>query len=93
MRKRKKLARRLLRRVRKSALHKDRRAKRSMKRMAKRRGLGRAAMRTALLRPKKVAAPEPESKPKKSKLAWIKTLVGIAMLLRLTGGRRLHRKN
>ena len=93
MRRQKNLARRLLRRVRKSALHKDRRAKKSLKRMVKRRGLGSAAMRTALLRPKRRAAPEPESKPKKSKLAWLKTLLGVAMLLRLTGGRRLHRKN
>ena len=93
MRRRKTLARRLLRRVRKSALHKDRRAKKSLRRMAKGRGLGRGAVRTALRRPKRRAAPEPESKPKKSKLAWIKTLLGVVMLLRLTGGRRLHRKN
>ncbi len=90
MKKKNTLTRRILRRARSSAVHTDPRAKKSMKRMAKRRGLNRAVLKTAVVHPDKKKARAPEKRPGKIDIKRIRKMLRFARRMRLTGGRRPH---
>ena len=84
------LARWILRRIRRSAVHTDRRAKKAMRIMAKRRGLRRVALHAAA--GVHTEAKAPENPPKREQtMDRIRKIARMTGFLRLTGGRKLHR--
>ena len=91
MKKKHALVRRILRRVRSSAVHTDPRAKKAMRRMAKRWGLNRAALKTAVVHPVEKQSSALEKRPGKINIKQIRKIIRLAGRLRLTGGRRPHR--